>query len=413
MPVITYTRPWIYPKQEAAIFCPERYGIVEASTKSGKTAGCMIWLTEQAMQGKPGQNYWWVAPIRDQAKIVFKRLKRALPRELFDTNETDLAVTLANGAVIWFKGGDHPDSLYAEDVYAAVIDEASRCKEEAWHAIRSTVTATGGPIRIIGNVKGRRNWAYHLARKAEAGEPGMHYAKIRAVDAVEAGIIPLGEVEDAKRLLPAAVYQELYEAEPSDDEGNPFGLTAIDACIVLKVSTKPVVSWGWDLAKSQDWTFGVGLDEDGCAAQIERFQMPWQETIRRIVAVTQSEALVDSTGVGDPVLESLQKANLRLFEGFKFTSPSKQQLMEGLAVAIQHRDVLFPDGVIVQELKAFEYVYTRTGIRYSAPEGLHDDGVCALALAVRKLTHRGPVMPAGLMDVGNGQRGSFGLETVL
>ena len=26
--------------------------------------------------------------------------------------------------------------------------------------------------------------------------------------------------------------------------------------------------------------------------------------------------------------------------------------------------------------------YTRTGVRYSAPSGLHDDGVCALALAV-------------------------------
>ena len=29
---ITYTRPWLYPLQEAAIFCDARYGIVEAST---------------------------------------------------------------------------------------------------------------------------------------------------------------------------------------------------------------------------------------------------------------------------------------------------------------------------------------------------------------------------------------------
>jgi hypothetical protein len=36
------------------------------------------------------------------------------------------------------------------------------------------------------------------------------------------------------------------------------------------------------------------------------------------------------------------------------------------------------------ELETFEYEYTRTGVRYSAPEGLHDDCVCALALAVHK-----------------------------
>jgi hypothetical protein len=41
---------------------------------------------------------------------------------------------LPNGSVVWFKGGDKPDSLYGEDVYAAVIDEASRCKEEVWAA---------------------------------------------------------------------------------------------------------------------------------------------------------------------------------------------------------------------------------------------------------------------------------------
>ena len=56
--------------------------------------------------------------------------------------------------------------------------------------------------------------------------------------------------------------------------------------------------------------------------------------------------------------------------------------MEGLAVAIQQRQIAFPEGVIVNELQAFEFEYTRTGVRYTAPSGLHDDAVCALALAV-------------------------------
>ena len=55
--------------------------------------------------------------------------------------------------------------------------------------------------------------------------------------------------------------------------------------------------------------------------------------------------------------------------------------MEGLAMAIQQRKITFPTGLIVEELKNFEYEFTRTGVKYSAPDGLHDDCVMALAMA--------------------------------
>jgi len=51
-------------------------------------------------------------------------------------------------------------------------------------------------VRIIGNVKGRKNWAYKLARKAESGEPGMSYQKITAYDVIDAGILSEDEIED-------------------------------------------------------------------------------------------------------------------------------------------------------------------------------------------------------------------------
>jgi hypothetical protein len=148
--------------------------------------------------------------------------------------------------------------------------------------------------------------------------------------------------------------------------------------------------WGWDLAKSRDWTVGVALDAAGTICRIERWQGPWQETIARIrEASGDAPALVDATGAGDPVLEALQRGGLGNFEGFTFSAPSKQRLMEGLAVAIQRHEVRLPDGLPVggmlrAELEAFEFEYSRTGVRYAAPEGMHDDCVCALALAWRK-----------------------------
>lgn len=389
MITIDYERPWLYPKQEAAFFNTARISAIEATTKAGKTVAGIAWLVEQAWRGKPGWNYWWIAPITAQARIAFTRMKRGLPKGSYEANETHKTITLANGTIIWFKGSDDPDSLYGEDVYAAVIDEGSRVKEEAWYAVRTTLTATRGPIRMIGNVKGRRNWFYKICRRAEkidpaTGQPaeaGMEYHKIVALDAVRAGILAGDEVNDARRDLPEAVFKELYEAEPSDDQGNPFGYKAIQACIA-PLSTATPVLWGWDLAKSVDWTVGIALDANGNTCRFERFQMPWKETIAAIRSATGFiKAIVDSTGVGDPIVEELQRGGGSNFEGFKFTGPSKQKIMEGLALAIQQSEITYPEGAIPSELSEFEYTYTRTGVRYAAPEGFNDDCVCALALA--------------------------------
>ena len=219
-----------------------------------------------------------------------------------------------------------------------------------------------------------------MARRAESGEPNMTYHKITAYNAIQAKVLREEEVADAKKQLPEAVFKELYLAEPSDDEGNPFGVKAIQEC-VKPLSGSPAQVYGIDLAKSVDFTVIIGLDKNRQVCRFERFQFPWQETMTRIRNVIGTQrAIVDSTGVGDPIVEQLKRSGLKV-EGYKFSSVSKQQLMEGLAYAIQQHLMGYPQGLITQELDCFEYEYTRTGVRYSAPEGLHDDCVCALALA--------------------------------
>lgn len=381
----TYVRAKLYPKQEACFFGAERWSLTEATTKGGKTSGAIVWLAEQAILGKEGQNFWWVAPVFPQAEVAYRRMAKAFPYDLRATHDSKMRISLANGTAIWFKSGETPDNLYGEDVFAAIVDEASRLREESWHALRSTLTATKGPCRMIGNVKGRRNWFYAMCRKAEMGERDMAYHKLTWRDAVEAGVIDAAEVEDARRLLPAMVFQELYEADAADDSGNPFGADAIAECVARVgglLSVEPVTCWGWDLGKRQDWTCGVGLDRMQNVAAVERFQMPWREAKERIIKVTaRLPALVDSTGVGDPILEDLQASHGSNFEGYYYTGKSKQDLMAHVRAEIQGRRVGIPDGVIRTELEQFEYEYTRTGVIYAAPSGAFDDAVNALALA--------------------------------
>lgn len=390
-----YQRPYIYPKQLDAIFNDCRYAFIEASTKSGKTHGCIVWLLEQALMAEEGgRNYWWVAPVNTQAEIAFTRIKRALPKEIYKANENDKKITLINGSIIWFKSGDNPDSLYGEDVYAAVIDEGSRCKHDVFIAVRSTLTATRGPIRVIGNVKGRLTWTYKLGRKAkrhmEQGGKTYHYAKLTAWDAVAGGILDAEEVIDAQELLPRDVFNELYLAEPSDDGGNPFGIKDIENCLQGAISKNILAGpfyIGIDVAKKNDWFVVVVLNSLGEIVHFDRWQGPWEMAIPRAAEIIRmfpmSRTLIDSTGQGDPVVTAIQQYlnNNFVIEGYNFSLQSKQKLMEGLAISIQRQAVGILEGVMKDECDAFGYEYTKTGVRYSAPEGDHDDTVMALALA--------------------------------
>ena len=93
-----------------------------------------------------------------------------------------------------------------------MIDEASRMKEDAYIAIRTTLTYTRGQIRIIGNVRGRKNWFFKMARRAERAkmlglESEMGYHKIVAADAVAAGVLDAQEIKgrpgaDAGTMVP-------------------------------------------------------------------------------------------------------------------------------------------------------------------------------------------------------------------
>lgn len=406
--MVEYVRPFLYKKQEAAIFSPKRWTLCEASTKSGKTVASIVRIIEWALFGNgrtkdihgnlvpvgPGQHYWWVAPVSDQARIAFTRVKQRLTPGTFTSRESPVpTIELVTGSDIVFKSGDNPDSLYGEDVYGGVIDEASRCRADSWFAFRSTLTATSGPAVIIGNVKGRSNWFYEFCRRVEAGqEPNGSFSRITWEDAVRAGVLDLEEIEDAKRNLPEMVFRELYEAVASDDSGNPFGEDHIYACVRDRLSDKPPVAFGVDLAKKKDYLVVIGLDEDGNTSVFQRWHgVPWSESIRRIHEIVGEDipALVDSTGIGDPVLEELQRDHGN-FSGYNFTSVSKQKLMEGLAVAIQSHTIGFPDGNIKTELLHFEFVYMPTGVRYQAAESWNDDCVCALALARQQWNQTSP-----------------------
>jgi phage FluMu gp28-like protein len=289
--------------------------------------------------------------------------------------------------VIEGRTADNPDNLYGEGIMAGVIDEASRVKELSWHAIRTTLTQTQGELRIVGNPKGKKNWFFRMCMNAKdplADKTQLSYTHLKSTDN------PYNsekEVELAKSLLPKHVFDELYLGIAQDDIAGVF--THIKECISPTLSepeSNVHYYMGLDLAKHKDYTVLFVCDKNKRVRYFERYNtLDWVFQKQKIEAIAKkyngAKILMDSTGIGDPIFDDLRDRGLNI-EGLKFTNESKKHLIEGLAIAIQNRDIAYPDiPELIDELELFEYQITPAGnITYSAPEGYHDDCVISLAL---------------------------------
>jgi hypothetical protein len=390
--IVEYERPPLTSYQLEIIDSPKRFIVVLAGTKTGKSTVAAVALAEAALlTGGPGKRYLWASPSYKQSRMIFDKFRFELVAPgLYDkVNESDLEITLINGAILTFRSTENVDAVYGFEYEFVIYDEFTRGRPESWTAIRSTITATGAKVILIGNSKGgTRNWGSQLAAKAQSEhyDPKSAYGffRITAYQAAAAGVVSLEEIEQAQRDLPEAVFNELFLAEISEDGSNIFGFKHIDKCIG-ELSTKDAVCYGIDLARGRkegsDHTVVIGLDADGAVCHFQRFQYDWEYQLEKIKMLPNGKRIrIDATGSGDAPAEILAK-HFPLLDPFVFTQKSKQQIIEGLAIGIQQGKIKFPDGLIVDELKNLETSFTRSGVSFSAPPGLHDDCVMSLALA--------------------------------
>jgi hypothetical protein len=314
---ISIKKPNLTDYQKDILYNDARYTICEASTKVGKTFSHIWWLFEQAHESwnKENYNHWWVAPVYSQTKIAFKRLRAKVGRTgLYKINESNLTITTPLGVVIHFKSADKPDNLFGEDVYSIVFDEAPRAKVESFYALRSTITATKGRLKMIGNFGGIANWMHQLKEKAKT-DPQYAYFKITAWDAVKAGILDEAEILQAQKDLPPKIFKSLYLAEEQESEDqlikndviqsmftNTYveeGERYITADIALHGSDKfVVIVWsGWKV---------ISFEEiDKCdAPEVERLLKARAETFK----VQRSNITYDADGLGSFLRGYLQGA---------------------------------------------------------------------------------------------------------
>jgi len=357
-----------------------RFRVVMCGRRFGKSELSQVEIISNALQG---MKVAYITPTYKLAKTFFEKLTQCVP---FENNKSDLTIHFPNGGTVEFFTGERLDNLRGRKFHLVVIDEASFISDlqDGWlNSIRPTLTDYQGRALFLSTPRGK-NYFYSLYMKG--GQRDWESFKFTTYDNP---YILTSEINDAKAQLPNSVFEQEYMANPMENAANPFGAEHITKCTCSLSYNEPMF-YGIDLAKSFDWTVIIGLDSEGKVCHFDRFQKDWLQTKETIKQIRKHKHIfIDSTGVGDAIVEDLQKY-FNDMTGFKYTSTSKQQLMESLASSIHKKEIGFPEGAIKDELEIFEYLFTSTGVRYSAPAGFHDDCVNALALANKcKIENRG------------------------
>lgn len=366
--------PKLHINQQSIYDSSARFIVVMCGRRFGKSELSQVKIIISACAGN---RVAYITPTYKLAKIFFQKVIERIP---FENNKSDLIINFPNGGSIEFFTGERLDNLRGRKFNLVVIDEASFIPnlEDGWqNSIRPTLTDYLGSAWFLSTPRGK-NFFYSLFLKGK-GSNDWESFKFTTYDNP---FINKSEIDDARSSLPSAVFNQEYLADPMENAANPFGNEYINKCI-KPLSTDAAAFYGIDLAKSFDYSVIIGLDRNGAVCHFERFQKDWKQTKEHILKLNKAlPVLIDSTGVGDAITEDLQRQMPKL-EGYKYTSHSKQQLMELLVSYIQQNKISFPDGIITDELSIFEYQFTSNGVRYNAPVGFHDDCVNALALAVR------------------------------
>ena len=373
-----------HAKQLEVLNSKARFRVMMAGRRFGKS---LISQDISIDRGINKENVAYITPTYQLGKIFFTEILKSLPIEIYKKNEADLVINFITGGSIRFFTGERLDALRGLKFHLVIIDEASYIPnlQEGWNnSIRPTLTDYKGRAIFLSTPKGK-NFFYSLYMKSD--EPDWESFKFTTYDNPH---IDATEIDAAKIQLPHSVFEQEYMANPMENAANPFGSEHINKC-TKELSRQPTDYYGIDLAKSVDWTVIIGMDRQGNTTEAHRFQKDWLQTKQSIIEICHKNKpiVIDSTGVGDAIVEDLQK-HFNSMHGFKYTATSKQQLMESLASSIHKGEISFPHGVVKDELEIFEYVFTSTGVKYSAPQGFHDDCVNALALANKcRIEHKG------------------------
>jgi phage terminase large subunit-like protein len=363
----------------------KRYNVVACGRQWGKTTLGVSLAVRCLLEEK---RVGWFSPTYKDAMDVWRELKQRLLDVARDKSESEHRLELVTGGVFELWTLDDPDNGRGRQYDLVIIDEAAKIRklEQAWtQTVQPTLLVRRGGAWFLSTPKGR-NYFFRLWQSAQVLEEwaGWHFKT------ADTGLVPLSEIEEARKLLPQDAFRQEYEAEFLEDGGVVF--RNLDAVCVEEALAAGIHGcryvMGVDWGKHNDFTVFTVFDVDTKKqVYVERMnQIDYHLQIQRLLALYErfrpTHIVAERNAMGEVLVEMLQRQNLPVV-AFSTTAASKTQIIEALMLAVEQKSIsLLNDPAQRTELESFEIERLPSGsFRYAAPPGMHDDMVIALALA--------------------------------
>ena len=185
-----------------------RFKVIVAGRRWGKTHLAIMWLLSEEIT--ENNSLWYIAPTYRQGKMIAWPVLRQLFRHHSEAkiNESELSVTLTNGATISIKGADNEDSLRGAGINKVILDEYAYFKPHVWEEIILPMLATSqGQAMFIGTPSGY-NAMYDLYMKGQS-DPDWKSWKFKTI---EGGFVEKDEIKRIKSNMDGRLYRQEMES---------------------------------------------------------------------------------------------------------------------------------------------------------------------------------------------------------
>jgi hypothetical protein len=196
--------------QQEVIVDPSRFKVICAGRRCGKSRLAAVTLLLKGLVCPKGSGVMYVAPTQGQARVIIWNVLTDLGKDVIASSHiNNQEITLINGAVIYIRGADRPDTLRGVSLSYVVLDEYADMKPSVWEqVIRASLSDRKGDAMFIGTPKGRNHFfdLYQLG-KAENNE-----YKSWSFTTYDNELIDPEEIENAKKTLSSFAFKTEYMA---------------------------------------------------------------------------------------------------------------------------------------------------------------------------------------------------------
>ena len=341
-----------------------------------------------------------ISPTLNQSRKLFKEIKKSIINlPVFESaNASTLEINFTNQSSILFKSGEQQEALRGNTVNGILcIDEAVYIKDEVIYNTLPFVDANKAPILMTSTPKFRNGVFYDFYTKGQENVSGFHSYDVNNYDTSH--LLTAERLEMYRQTVAPQIFRSEYLGNFIDTVSELFGDVKKLCGTTIHPSNNRVMGIDWsngamDKGGNPDETAIAIVNEYRELEKIIGFSdKDVIQTIDYIVELIKTynikKVVCEVNSMGGTYINLLKRqiANkgirCQVIE-FNTNNNSKREIIEDLQVHCHNATIqLIDDNKLILEMLGYRIEQTPSGkITYNGSDGVHDDLVIALALAI-------------------------------